>query len=223
MSPARPPGPAAQARLARLTGLVPTRSSSAARTPFVLLIVLLLAGGMLCLLILNASLNEGSFTLSELRQETRELTDEQQRLQAEVDAYSAPDALADRARELGMVPGGPPAFLAPDGTVLGNTDPTPAPPPPPPPDPEPEDDEGGESAEPEDSEDTEDAVASRTADATDGPPAGAASATGPAGEPATEAATRTAAEPAGETETAAPPATPVAPDDTAGHGGGDTP
>jgi hypothetical protein len=44
-----------------------------------------------------------------------------------VDSYSAPDALAERARELGMIPGGPPAFLTPDGTILG--DPSPAPPP----------------------------------------------------------------------------------------------
>jgi hypothetical protein len=113
-------------RLARLAG--PYRPNAAARTPFVLLIVALLAGGMLGLLFLNASLNEGSFELSELRRETQEFTDEEQELQAEVDAYSAPDALAERARELGMVPGGPPAFLRPDGSVLG--EPSPAPPPP---------------------------------------------------------------------------------------------
>ncbi len=36
-----------------------------------------------------------------------------------MDAYAAPDALQRRARELGMVPGGDPAFLDPDGTVKG--------------------------------------------------------------------------------------------------------
>jgi cell division protein FtsB len=89
--------------------------------------VVLLAVGLLGLLFLNASLNQGSFELTELRRETQELSDEQQELQAEVDGYSAPDALAERARELGMVPGGPPAFLAPDGSVLGEPEPAPEP------------------------------------------------------------------------------------------------
>ncbi|AKG42415.1 FtsB family cell division protein [Streptomyces xiamenensis] len=128
MSPKRrEPGP--QTRIARLTGLVPAGRGSAARTPFVLLIVLLLGAGMLALLLLNASLNQGSFELSELRRHTQELTDEQQALQAEVDAFSAPGALSERARELGLVPAGPPAFLDRDGTVTGEPSPAPEPPP----------------------------------------------------------------------------------------------
>ncbi|MBQ0985930.1 septum formation initiator family protein [Streptomyces sp. F63] len=98
---------------------MPAGRSTAARTPFVLLVVLLLAGGLISLLLLNASLNQGSFRLSELKKETTELTDQQQALQQEVDAFTAPDALAERARELGMVPGGSPVFLYPDGTVRG--------------------------------------------------------------------------------------------------------
>ncbi|MEU5833540.1 septum formation initiator family protein [Streptomyces diacarni] len=109
----------AQQRLARLARLVPAGSAQAARTPFVLLIVLLLGSGLLALLLLNASLNKGSFKLSKLEKETEELTDRQQALQQEVDGYSAPDHLEDRARELGLVPGGNPVFLRPDGTVLG--------------------------------------------------------------------------------------------------------
>ncbi|MCC5034555.1 septum formation initiator family protein [Streptomyces sp. WAC 00631] len=98
---------------------MPAGPSTAARTPFVLLVVLLLAGGLISLLLLNASLNQGSFRLSELRRETTDLTGQQQALQQEVDAFTAPDALAERARELGMVPGGSPVFLYPDGTVRG--------------------------------------------------------------------------------------------------------
>lgn len=109
----------AQQRLARLVSLVPRGSSRAARTPFVLLMVLLLGGGLLALLLLNASLNNGSFELDDLERETKELTDEQQALEQEVSSYSAPGVLDKRARELGMVPGGPPAFLNPDGTVRG--------------------------------------------------------------------------------------------------------
>ncbi|MFE6762619.1 septum formation initiator family protein [Streptomyces sp. NPDC057689] len=98
---------------------MPAGPSTAARTPFVLLVVLLLGGGLITLLLLNSALNEGSFELSELKKRTTELTDEQQALQHDVDASFEPDALARRARELGMVPGGGPAFLNPDGTVRG--------------------------------------------------------------------------------------------------------
>ena len=97
----------------------------AARTPFVLLVVLLLGGGLIGLLVLNSALSEGSFKLDDLQKETKSLTDEEQALQRDIDAYSAPDALQRRARELGMVPGGDPAFLDPDGTVKGVPRPAP--------------------------------------------------------------------------------------------------
>ncbi|MBH1936247.1 septum formation initiator family protein [Streptomyces sp. AV19] len=96
------------------------------RTPFVLLVVFLLGSGLIALLLLNSSLNQGSFELTRLQRKTTELTDEQQALQQEVDQLAAPDALERRARELGLVPGGSPAFLGLDGTVHGV--PAPAPP-----------------------------------------------------------------------------------------------
>ncbi|MFI9002575.1 septum formation initiator family protein [Streptomyces sp. NPDC053541] len=98
---------------------MPSGTSTAARTPFVLLVVLLLGGGLITLLLLNSALNQGSFELSELKKRTTELTDEEQALQHDVDDSAAPDALERRARELGMVPGGTPAFLDPDGKVRG--------------------------------------------------------------------------------------------------------
>ncbi|MEI7029763.1 septum formation initiator [Streptomyces pratensis] len=117
-------------RAGRLARLLPsTGPSTAARTPFVLLVVLLLGGGLITLLLLNSALNEGSFRLSELKRETTERTDEQQALQRDVDSRSQPDALERRARELGMVPGGSPAFLDPDGTVRGVPTQATAPPP----------------------------------------------------------------------------------------------
>ncbi|MEU3833917.1 FtsB family cell division protein [Streptomyces microflavus] len=126
-------------RAGRLARLMPSASpSSAARTPFVLLVVLLLGGGLITLLLLNSALNEGSFRLSELKRDTTELTDEQQALQRDVDSYSQPGALERRARELGMVPGGSPAFLDPDGTVRGVPTKATAPPPSPSPTPSPE-------------------------------------------------------------------------------------
>ncbi|MFE1549276.1 hypothetical protein [Streptomyces sp. NPDC058718] len=107
-------------RAARLGRLMPSGPSSAARTPFVLLVFVLLGGGLIALLLLNSALNQGSFKLRELKDRTTELTDEEQALQRDVDDYAAPDALERRARELGMVPGGSPAFLGPDGKVLGD-------------------------------------------------------------------------------------------------------
>ncbi|MFJ2950408.1 hypothetical protein ACIO8H_22635 [Streptomyces sp. NPDC087226] len=111
--------PELKGRAARLTRLLPTGRAQAARTPFVLLVVVLLGGGLIGLLVLNSALSEGAFQLDDLQRETKNLTDEEQALQRDIDAYSAPDALQRRARELAMVPGGDPAFLAPDGRVKG--------------------------------------------------------------------------------------------------------
>ncbi|MFA7762879.1 hypothetical protein ACGFNX_37365 [Streptomyces sp. NPDC048723] len=126
------------ARLGRVLGGRPARprpGGQAARMPFVLLVVALLGGGLISLLLLNSALNEGSFQLSKLTKETTALTDEEQALQRDVDAYSAPDALQRRAHELGLVPGGSPVFIGPDGKVAGSAapaealpSPTPSPP-----------------------------------------------------------------------------------------------
>ncbi|MGA5816472.1 cell division protein FtsL [Kitasatospora sp. NPDC094028] len=95
------------------------------RTPFAVLVVVLLAGGLFGLLALNTALNEGSFELSRLQKQTTKATDEQQGLQHEIDQSSAPDALAKRAAELGMVPAGGMAFLdVPNGgKVIGTPGP----------------------------------------------------------------------------------------------------
>ncbi|MDI3417562.1 cell division protein FtsL [Streptomyces luteolus] len=123
--------PRMRGRAARLARLLPAGPASAARTPFVLLVVVLLGGGLIALLLLNSALNQGSFRLSKLKKETTELTDRQQELRREVDGYSAPGNLERRARELGMVPGGNPAFLDPNGKIRGTTDPVTAEPEPP--------------------------------------------------------------------------------------------
>ncbi|NKY16377.1 cell division protein FtsL, partial [Streptomyces somaliensis] len=117
---------APKGRAARLARFMPSGPGTAARTPFVLLVVVLLGGGLIGLLLLNTSLSQGSFKLAELKRRTTELTDQEQALRREVDTRSAPDALERRAHELGMVPGGAPAFLEPDGTVRGLPSPAPA-------------------------------------------------------------------------------------------------
>ncbi|MGE7433333.1 septum formation initiator family protein [Kitasatospora sp. NPDC001175] len=111
------PGQGGKARITVRPGRRPVRG----RTPFAVLLVVLLSGGLLGLLMLNTALNEGSFELSRLQKQTTEQTDQQQTLQQQIDQASAPDALERRARELGMVPGGDPAFLQDDGKVLGKS------------------------------------------------------------------------------------------------------
>ena len=108
-----------------------SRGATAARTPFVILIVTLLGGGLIALLLLNSAVNSDSFKLDKLEKETTGYTDEQQQLQQEVNGYGAPGELERKARELGMVPGGNPAFLGPDGSVHGSPQRATAPPPPP--------------------------------------------------------------------------------------------
>ncbi|MDQ0983981.1 septum formation initiator family protein [Streptomyces sp. V2I9] len=176
----RPAAPL-KGRAARLARLMPsTGPSTAARTPFVLLVVLLLGGGLITLLLLNSALNEGSFRLSELKRDTTELTDEQQALQRDVDSRSQPDALERRARELGMVPGGSPAFLDPDGTVRGKPTEATAPPPSPTPSPTPSAD-----APPDPDAPTPGPSASGTTAGPSGsaPPSGSVPAPGPAAAP----------------------------------------
>jgi hypothetical protein len=82
--------------------------------------MVLLAGGLVALLMLNTALSQDSFTVQKLQRQTTELTNERQGLQQQIDGWSAPDALAARARQLGMVPAGNPAFVTDNGKVLGS-------------------------------------------------------------------------------------------------------
>lgn len=103
-----------------LLRLVPQRRSQAARTPFAVVLVVLLGGGLLGLLVLNTLVAQGSFTLHDLASQSRALQLQEQQLAGQVQAEQAPGQLADRATKLGMVPGGAPAFLRlADGRVLG--------------------------------------------------------------------------------------------------------
>ncbi|MFF4757484.1 septum formation initiator family protein [Streptomyces sp. NPDC001292] len=121
--------PELRGRAARLARLFPAGRGQVGRTPFVLLVVLLLGGGLIGLLMLNSALSEGAFQREALQKDAKNLTDEEQALQRDIDSYSAPDALQLRARQLGMVPGGDPAFLGADGTVKGVPSAAPMPPP----------------------------------------------------------------------------------------------
>ena len=118
-SPAAP-APKALPGARGLLKLVPQRRSQAARTPFAIVLVVLLVGGLLGLLLLNTLVAQDSFTLHDLAKQSRELQLREQQLAGQLEDVQAPGQLADRATRMGMVPGGPPAFLRlPDGRVLG--------------------------------------------------------------------------------------------------------
>ncbi|WP_279387942.1 septum formation initiator family protein, partial [Streptacidiphilus pinicola] len=114
----RPGG--ARTALGLRPGPKPGPGRRAGRGPFAALVMVLLAVGLVALLTLNTALSQGSFTVQKLQRQTTQLTNEQQGLQQQIDGWSAPDALAARARQLGMVPAGNPAFLTDSGKVLGD-------------------------------------------------------------------------------------------------------
>ncbi|MDP3712652.1 MAG: hypothetical protein Q8R60_09230, partial [Mycobacteriales bacterium] len=130
-APGRPARGGAAAPLLRL---VPQARTTAARMPFVAVVVALLGTGLLGLLALNTVLAEGAFRLHSLEAEARDLATREQVLQRQVELLRAPGSLAQRAKDLGMVPGGPPVSLRlSDGAVLGTPVAGVAPPPPAPP------------------------------------------------------------------------------------------
>ena len=100
--------------------LVAARRSSAARAPFIAVVVVILAAGLLGLLLLNTVLAQDAFALHALQVQGRVLSDQEQSLQREVEQLQSPQSLAARATAQGMVPGGTRAFLRlSDGKVLG--------------------------------------------------------------------------------------------------------
>jgi cell division protein FtsL len=106
-------------RRARLT-VVPRPARRSPRVPFVLLVVISLGLGVVGLLLVNTSLQQGAFETATLSTRATALLNQVQSLQLRVDALRSPQRVADAAHKLGMVPDPNPAFLRlPDGRVLG--------------------------------------------------------------------------------------------------------
>jgi hypothetical protein len=99
---------------------VPPAPATHPKAPFVVLVLALLGGGLIGLLLLNTTLAQGAFTLRDLQRTGVLLSERQQALAQQLADEQEPAALARRARALGMVSGGAPAFVRlPDGKVLG--------------------------------------------------------------------------------------------------------
>jgi hypothetical protein len=72
------------------------------RMPFVLLVLGLLGGGLICLLVINTTLGAASFRVSQLQNANANLTREQQSLLLTTTSEQDPAQIASRAYQLGM-------------------------------------------------------------------------------------------------------------------------
>ncbi len=100
--------------------VTPLRPERASRGVFALLVTGMLGIGMVLILVINTSLAQGAFTVSELQAQRADLSQQEQTLAELVAAAAAPDRLESQARSLGMVPSENPVFLnLTTGRVLG--------------------------------------------------------------------------------------------------------
>lgn len=97
----------------------PPEPVTAPRTPFVMLVLALVAAGIVGLLVLNTKINENSFRLEGLRDRQASLEIREQQLRSDLAARQSPGNLTAAARMLGLVREESPAFLyLPDGRVV---------------------------------------------------------------------------------------------------------
>jgi Tfp pilus assembly protein PilN len=84
--------------------LLPGGRTTAPRAPFVVLVLLVLGVGLVGLLLLNTSLQQSSFELRELEQQSQLLRDRHAEVSRLVAQQASPEELARQAEDLGMVP-----------------------------------------------------------------------------------------------------------------------
>lgn len=130
-------------RLRRISGLwagarLARAASAPGRTPFVLLVMALLAVGLVAILWLSTAAAADSYRLTDARAEARTLQERSETLRREVATLESAPEIARRAEALGLIAVRDPARLVvgPDGAVTVVGDPRaatrPAPPTPPP-------------------------------------------------------------------------------------------
>jgi hypothetical protein len=89
----------------------PATAVRPSRMPFVVLIVGLLGGGLLCLLLINTVLDTGAYRITSLQQQNVTLAQQTQALQAQIAHEESPAVLAAWATKLGMTQPGLLHFL----------------------------------------------------------------------------------------------------------------
>lgn len=100
--------------------LVDAGRAQVSRVPFLVVCATLLMAGLISVLVLNMTISQNSYTLSQLQDRAQNLDDQGLALQHELDAVSSSGNLAAAAATLGMAPASAPMFLDPStGTVSG--------------------------------------------------------------------------------------------------------
>jgi hypothetical protein len=89
----------------------PTVGKQADRRYFAVFVTLVGAAGLLFLLFINTLLAQDAFKLSELKAEAKLVSDQREAIARTIDEISSPEALAQKAAELGMKPSKVPNFL----------------------------------------------------------------------------------------------------------------
>jgi cell division protein FtsB len=72
------------------------------RTRFILLVLGMLGGGLVCLLVINTTLATASFRINALQRGNAALAQQEQSLQQQVATDESPSSLEQRARKLGL-------------------------------------------------------------------------------------------------------------------------
>jgi hypothetical protein len=96
-------------------------AQQASRKYFAIFVTTVSTLGFLALLGINTLLAQDAFTLSNLKLEAKQVADQRDAINRQIDAKSAPDALAKAATLLGMKPSESPVFLnlAPEDVTNG--------------------------------------------------------------------------------------------------------
>jgi hypothetical protein len=98
--------PAAGTAPARPAGATPRTAGAgarpASRTPFILVVLGLLGGGLVCLLVINTTLAAGSFRISALQQGNAQASQRVEELQQQVATEESPASIEQRALQLGL-------------------------------------------------------------------------------------------------------------------------
>ena len=89
----------------------PSDGKQADRRFFAVFVSIVGVLGLLLLLLINTLLAQDAFKLSELKAEAKLVSDQREAIAREIDAISSPEALAQKAAELGMKPSKVPNFL----------------------------------------------------------------------------------------------------------------
>jgi len=114
LRPARPSRPAGTGRTvaaparARAAGAAPDAHAASrrptSRTPFILLLLGLLGGGLVCLLVINTTLAAASYRIDNLQRSNASASQQVQQLQQQVASEQSPGSIEQRALKLGMKP-----------------------------------------------------------------------------------------------------------------------